>query len=142
MNWNEAYPESIQPTFDDVQAFVKTERLPELRVHLEGEYKVSPKMEYSGCSAQPGWNIKYKKGVKSLCTIYPMDGYFIMLVVIGNREQPETELLLPSFTEYIRGLYEKTAFSCGGRWLMIDVTDRAVLEDVEKLVAIRRGGKK
>ncbi|WP_423245054.1 DUF3788 family protein [Heliorestis acidaminivorans] len=26
-------------------------------------------MTYSKCSAQPGWNVKYKKSGKSLCTL-------------------------------------------------------------------------
>ncbi|WP_334291177.1 DUF3788 family protein [Alkaliphilus transvaalensis] len=33
--------------------------------HIEDTYKVKPQVEYSKCSALPGWNVKYKKSVKS-----------------------------------------------------------------------------
>ncbi len=39
-------------------------------------------------------------------------------------------------------LYRKTSFSCGGRWLMIEIKDEAVLEDVKSLISIRVRPKK
>jgi hypothetical protein len=84
-----------------------------------------------------GWNVKYKKSGKSLCTLYPMDGYFIALIVIGNKEVAETELFLPLCSKYVQELYKKTTFSCGGRWLMVNITDKDILEDVKNLIKIR-----
>jgi hypothetical protein len=46
-------------------------------------------------------------------------------------------MALGEFTPYLQELYGRTQFSCGGRWLMIRVADRSVLEDVKKLIAIR-----
>jgi hypothetical protein len=71
--------------------------------------------------------------------MYPMDGYFIALIVIGTKEETEVEsaAALGHFSPYLQELYGRTAFSCGGRWLMIRVTDREILEDVKKLIAIR-----
>jgi AraC family transcriptional regulator len=110
--------------------------------HVETEYQSKPVLEYSRCSMQYGWNIKYKKAGRTLCTLYPMEGYFTALVVIGDRERAETELVLPFFTEYLQRLYHETKTGMGQKWLMIDVTDHAVLEDVKQCIAIRRGKKK
>lgn len=88
---------------------------------------------------QRGWNIKFKRAGRSLCTLYPMEGYFIALVVIGERERAETELMLPSCTEYLQKPYKETKAGMGRKWLMIHVTDEAVLEDVKKCIAIRSG---
>jgi hypothetical protein len=66
-----------------------------------------------------------------------MNGYFIALIVIGNKEVPDTELFLPMCSRYVQDLYKKTSFSCGGRWLMINVTDKEILEDVKNLIKIR-----
>jgi hypothetical protein len=76
---------------------------------------------------KPGWNVKYQKSGKSLCTLYPMEGFFIALVVIGNKESFEAELMLPLLSSYTQSLYQNTAFSAGGRWLMINVTDQTIL---------------
>jgi hypothetical protein len=141
MEWSLIYGSDRQPDCGDITDFLG-EGAPlwvELQTYLEGAYGVPSKMSYSNCSAQPGWNVKYQKSGKSLCTMYPMDGYFIALIVIGVKEESEVEAAaaLGQFTPYLQELYQRTAFSCGGRWLMIRVTDRATLEDVKKLIAIR-----
>ncbi len=137
MEWSKIYDQSSQPSLDDVNDFIHSELWQELNSLLQETYHVKPAMSYSKCSAQPGWNVKYKKGAKSLCTLYPMDGFFIALVTIGNKETNEVELTLSSFSDYTQRLYQRTPFSCGGRWLMINVTDKAVLDDVVNLVNIR-----
>jgi hypothetical protein len=71
-----------------------------------------------------------------------MDGFFIALIVVGNKETEETELLMPSCTKYLQDLYSKTAFSCGGRWLMINVKDKKILNDIKDLIEIRIKAKK
>jgi AraC family transcriptional regulator len=71
-----------------------------------------------------------------------MEGYFIALIVIGERERTETELILPSCTAYLQQLYQKTKTVMNQKWLMIDVKDDEVLEDVKQLIAIRRGSSK
>jgi hypothetical protein len=38
--------------------------------------------------------VKYQNSGKSLCTLYPMEGYFIALVVIGAKEEEEVEMAL------------------------------------------------
>lgn len=143
MEWIDLYPNSIEPTEKDISNFIANPLWEKLYDFLKENYKVDPDYSYSSCSAQPGWNVKYKKGGKSLCTLYPMDGYFIALVVVGNKELPEVEIILPTCTEYVQGLFEKTR-SVGnmGRWLMINVTDEEILEDVENLIQIRRKIKK
>jgi hypothetical protein len=138
MEWNELYGSDKMPPFGAIEQYIgKTGLWQELTSYLEKSYLVSPKLTYSKCSAQPGWNVKYIKSGKSLCTLYPMEGYFIALVVIGAKEEPEAELARETLTPYVNRLYAETSFSCGGRWLMIEVRDKAVLDDVKRLIAIR-----
>lgn len=139
--WNELYNEAKEPTMNDIIEFINNPFFSELYTHIENTYNVKPKMEYSKCSAQPGWNIKYKKGGKTLCTFYPLQGYFIILVIIGNKEQQETEFIIPSLTPYTQELYSKTKFACGGRWLMIEIKEKSVFDDCLKLIDIRAKNK-
>ena len=60
-----------------------------------GEYKCNEKIEYSMCSLEKGWNVKFKKSGKSLCTIYPREGYFTILIVVGRKEKTLIEEMLP-----------------------------------------------
>ena len=131
-----------KPSMTTISAYVNNPLFECLCRHVETEYMSKPVLEYSRCSFQYGWNVKYKKAGRTLCTLYPMEGYFIALIVIGDREQAETEEMLPFFTEYLQQLYFETKTGMGQKWLMINVTDGAVLEDVKKCIAIRRGKKK
>ncbi len=98
---------------------------------LQETFRSTPEIAYSKCAAQPGWNVKYRKGGRSLCTLYPMSGYFIALVVVGSKEMTEAGLLIPSCCAYTQNLFEATRFSCGGKWMMLDVNNPEVLEDVK-----------
>lgn len=141
MEWNTLYDQNSPPTLDNIGKYVGSELWGNLNAFLEDTYKIQPIFTYSRCSMQPGWNVKYQKNGKSLCTLYPMEGFFIALVVIGNKESFEAELMLPSFSKYTQSLHQNTAFSAGGRWLMINVTEPAILDDVISLVQIRAKSK-
>lgn len=131
----------IQPDKNQLIDLVGSPLFEELLKHIENEYKVLPEFSYSGCSLQPGWNVKYKKSGKALCTIYPLKGEFIVLIVVGQKEKDEVEFKLGSFSNYTKNLYENTKEGMGQRWLMIEVKDEATLQDVKELIAIRRNSK-
>lgn len=140
--WSELYNQSNQPTLGSINAFINNELWYKLCSFIEETYSISPKLEYSKCSMQKGWNLKYKKGGKSLCTLYPMKDYFIALVVIGEKELIESELMLPTLSDYVQRLFSETVFSLGGKWLMIEVRENDVLEDTLKLIQLRVKPKK
>jgi hypothetical protein len=139
MKWIEAFNAQNQPDPQAISEFIGPGGALwlDLLKYIETAYQVKPKNSFSKCAAQPGWNVKYQKSSKSLCTLYPMEGFFIALIVIGAKEENETESALELFTPYVQDLYRKTSFSCGGRWLMIQVHEKAVLEDIKRLMAIR-----
>ncbi len=137
MEWSEVYKQDKTPSPDDISLFIGSAFWEEMNGWLKKTFAVSPKITYSKCAGQPGWNVKYQKGGKSLCTLYPMRGFFIALVVIGNKEMTETELLAPDLSEYTQALFRSTRFLCGGKWLMLHVDREEVLSDVKKLVGIR-----
>ena len=83
----EVFHKENQPTEDEIKEFVGTEisvLFTDLDNHLREDYKIKPKLAYSSCAMDNniwrGWNIKYRKSGKSLCTIYPQQGYFLVLI--------------------------------------------------------------
>ena len=137
MDWNELYPRGCEPTLEQVRAQIQSPLWDTLRGHLETLYGVLPHVEHSVCSGAPGWNVKYRKGGRALCTLYPHVGYFTCMVVLGTAEATGAELALPSCTPYVQALYNGANPMNGARWLMVDVTQPAILEDVERLIALR-----
>ena len=137
MNWNQRYPKNQQPSLGEIASFIDSPLWGDLCAWAETSYTITPKVEHSTCSGAPGWNVKYKKGGRALCTLYPDDGAFTAMVTVGSKEAAEAELLLPTFSDYLRELYARTSAFNGARWLMIRVTDPRVLEDVKALIRLR-----
>jgi len=141
MQWSELFGDECEPLDNQIKEFVNTPLWDDLSNYLQQTYNIKPKLSYSSCSMQEGfwkgWNVKYKKRGKSLCTLYPKQGYFIALVVVGAKESAEADLLITLCDEYTQELYNETQFSMGGKWLMIDVTSESVLNDVKDLIALR-----
>ena len=140
MMWSELYGQDKEPTFRDIEKFIGGELWQALGKFIEDTYGISPLLSYSRCAmdggAWKGWNVKYKKSGKALCTLYPKQGYFVALIVIGNKEIDEAEMVMPSCSEYIQKLY-KNSSSMDGKWLAVNVTDKKILEDLEMLIGIR-----
>ncbi len=141
MTWSEKYTQEFQPDLNAVAEYINSPLWTELLGFMEETYGVTPKIEYSKCSGAPGWNVKFKKGGRALCTLYPEKDVFTCLICIGSREVGEAELVLSSH-EALRVLYENTKPFNGARWLMIAVTDGDVVNVVKKLITIRACVKK
>lgn len=136
--WIPVKTEETGMSFTAISKQVHSPLFDSLCSYLEETYQVKPVVEFSKCTMQYGWNVKYKKGGRSLCTLYPQEGSFLALVVIGTREIAEAEILLPFLTEYVQQAFAETKTGIQQKWLMIEVKNTEVLEDVKQLVALRR----
>ena len=140
--WHELFPADRKPSMEDVADYVANPLWDAFIRFVDEVYGAQPRIEYSRCGAAPGWNVKYKARGRALCTVYPHDGFFICMVSVGSKEKPEAEGLLPACDPYVRALYERSADSSMGRWLMIEVTSEAILRDAEALMMLRASAKK
>ena len=140
MKWNERFDKENEPTETQIKEFVNSPLFDELDGHLRQVYKVKPKLAYSNCNmdggAWKGWNIKYQKSGKSLCTLYPKEGYLQLLVPVGAREMNEAELLMPLCTEYTQALWGRSG-GADYKSMAFEVRDESTLHDVKNLVEIR-----
>ena len=129
--WHELFPVGREPSMEDVADYVGNPLWDAFIRFVDEAYGAQPRIEYSRCGAAPGWNVKYKARGRALCT-----------VSVGSKEKPEAEGLLPACDPYVRALYERSADSSMGRWLMIEVTSEAILRDAEALMMLRAAPKK
>lgn len=143
MQWGELYGDEYEPLDHQIKEFVNTPLWDDLANHLQQTYNVGPTLFYSCCSMDKGfwkgWNVKYKKSGRQLCTLYPKQGYFVALIAVGAKEIAESDLLIPLCDEYTQDLYNRTEFGSIGKSLAVEVTDENILRDVKNLIAIRGG---
>mgnify|MGYP000921598709 CR=1 FL=1 len=135
--WHELYPSERKPEWDQIIQHIGNPLWDTFHRVLQTEFGATSRVEYSRCSAAPGWNVKYRKGGRALCTLYPRRGFFICLVCIGPGERTETELRLKGSTQYMQALYANSSGMNDTKWLMANVTDTEILRDVLMLVTIR-----
>jgi len=80
----EKFHKATQLTEAEMKDFMNLALFDDMDKHMREVYKVKPKYAYSSCAMDNniwrGWNIKYQKSGKSLCTLYPQQGYFMALV--------------------------------------------------------------
>lgn len=75
-----------------------------------------------------------------MCTIYPRENYFTVLVVVGKKEKDAVKAILQEFNPILRDIYYQTKDGNGQRWLMIDLEDKEnMYSDIFRLIDIRRG---
>lgn len=127
------------PSLEEIGEYVRNPVFARFCDEVKEKYGCQEILQYSSCSLAPGWNVKFRKGGRALCTLYPREGYVTIMVVVGRKEKEAVEAALPDCDPRLRELYYQTQEGNGQRWLMIDVEDPDRLyQDVFCLLQIRR----
>lgn len=128
-----------KPDMEEIEIFVENPLFHELCAHMEAAHKALVSIEYSCDKVLLGWNVRFRKGGRTLCRLYPKRGYFNVLVVVGGREKERVNALLPQMSDAMRELYLNTREGMGQRWLLVDLrAPDASYQDVLRLVSIRQ----
>ncbi|GFI60985.1 hypothetical protein IMSAG049_00136 [Clostridiales bacterium] len=128
------------PTLEEIGDYINNPIFVRFCSKIKNKYKCNEKIEFSSCSWENGWNIKFKRSGKTLCTIYPRENYFTVMVVIGKNEKESVDTILPNCNAELQDIYKRTKEGGGQRWLMIDLEDEGNMYfDVCHLIEIRSG---
>lgn len=130
---------NICPTLEEIGQYVRNPVFMQFCSEVKDTFQCAEKIEFSACSMEPGWNVKFKKSGKTLCTVYPKEGYMTVMVVVGRKEKEAAEAALPECTAELREIYRQTREWNGQRWLMVGLEDGGgIYEDLLRLIQIRR----
>ncbi len=84
-----------------------------------------------------GWGLRFKKS-KSFCTLIPERGRLAALIVFGGAEREKAETILPRLSPDVRHKYAAATTYHDGKWLVLYLDNDELLDDVEKLLALKR----
>lgn len=118
MEWSRRFPQNVQPNLEQIAAFAGTPLWAELCTWLETEWNVRPLVQYSSCSGAKGWNVKYRKSGRALCTLYPGlpgGGSFTCLVAVGQKQAMAAEACLGAACSYVQDAYRAAPLLNGAR---------------------------
>lgn len=112
----------------------------ELIDFVESHYEFEP--TWSEAGKYGIWEIKYRKSGKTLCAFYLKDDFFTVLVVFGKAEREKFESAQSEFHPEIVELYTNTHQYHDGKWLWINASDMSLVEDIKRLIVIKKKPKK
>lgn len=113
----------------------------ELRDWIENTYPgvFSPDWLYGG--KKHGWSLRYKKS-KLFCTLVPEKGRLAVLIVFGGPEREKVEGIRGALSGPTLALYDQAATYHDGKWVLLAVESKQVLDDVRRLLAVKRRSKR
>lgn len=130
---------NICPDLEEIGSYIQNPLFSKFCSTIMDRYQCKEKIEFSSCSWEHGWNIKFKKSGKTLCTIYPREAYFTVLLIVGQKEKESVESILAGCTDTLQEIYRQTKEGNGQKWLMIDLEDEdSLYYDVLRLIEIRK----
>lgn len=84
------------------------------------------------------YEYKYRRGGKTLCSLYARENYIGFMVILGKAEREKFEADRKSFSDTILKIYDETKTYHDGKWIMLELTDNSLFDDIEKLMLIKR----
>ena len=132
-----------KPTEEEILSFIgehAKEAWLEIKQFIEKHYDIEPETLYYG--TKYGWTIRYRKGGKTLCSLFPEKDGFTILITLGKKESEKVLSLFDELSSKTQKLLRNTKQLHDGRWLWIRLLAKSDTDDVKKLLQIKRRPKK
>lgn len=84
------------------------------------------------------YEYKYRRGGKTLCSLYARENCFGFMIIFGKKEREKFEANRQNYANAIQKVYEDATTYHDGKWLMFELTDSSLFEDIKRLLAIKR----
>lgn len=86
------------------------------------------------------WNYEYKfqRGGKTLCGFYIKKDILGFMLIFGKAEREKIESTRENYSNQFLKLYDDATTYRDGKWVMLELEDSSLIEDIKKLLLIKR----
>ncbi len=84
------------------------------------------------------YEYKYRRGGKTLCTLYAKQNVANILITLGKAEREKVEINRKFFSPSLLTLYSETKTYHDGKWLWIQIDESMSIDDIVNLLKIKR----
>ena len=84
------------------------------------------------------YEYKYRRGGKTLCALYAKEQTIGFMVILGKDERTKFESMREMFSNAAQKIYDETTTFHDGKWLMFELKDTSLFDDIERLLSIKR----
>lgn len=103
---------------------------------IDGQYDMERLWDKGGKAWT--YEYKYRRGGKTLCTLYARENCVGFMVIFGKNEREKFEASRERYSEQIQMIYDAAKTYHDGKWVMFQPVDTILLDDFMKLLAIKR----
>lgn len=107
----------------------------ELRAMIEKSYD----MEHIWNSGGKMWKYecKYRRGGKTLCTLYARESCIGFMVIFGKSEREKFEAQRHNYSDEAQSIYDASKTYHDGKWIMFTPHDTSMFDDFMKMLRIK-----
>ena len=84
------------------------------------------------------YEYKYRRGGKTMCALYAKEQTIGFMVILGKDERTKFESMREMFSNVAQKIYDETTTFHDGKWLMFELKDTSLFNDIERLLSIKR----
>lgn len=97
-------------------------------------------MEQTWNNGGKKWNYEYKfrKSGKTLCAFYFKKNSLGLMLIFGKQERDKVENIRNELSNAVLEAYDHAQIFHDGKWVMFNIVDYSMLEDLKKLLFIKR----
>ena len=103
---------------------------------IEQKYNMEQMWNYGG--KKWTYEYKYRRGGKTLCALYAKEQTIGFMVILGKDERTKFESMREMFSNAAQKIYDETTTFHDGKWLMFELKDTSLFNDIERLLSIKR----
>ncbi len=108
--------------------------------YISQYYDFTPELIYF--TKNYGWSVRYRKNNKTLSYFFPKKDAFSILIILGNNEAEQVQLIKDKLNENVIQVFDNTEQLHDGRWLWIEVMNSDDISSFKELLSIKKKPKK
>lgn len=106
-----------------------------LNDYINSNFKVKREINYFG--KKYGWCIKYKKTSKTFCVLFPEQGSFTFLIVLGRKELEKINDMKSDLSAEVIKTINNTHQYHDGKWVYIRLKDDNFINDIKNIIKVK-----
>lgn len=84
------------------------------------------------------YEYKFRKGGKTLCAFYFKDNTLGFMIIFDKDERTKVEEIRNELSPSVLEIYDTAETFHDGKWVMFHITNSTIIEDLKKLLFIKR----
>ena len=85
-----------------------------------------------------GWTVRYRKGKKTLVSLFPEKGAFSALLVLGRAESEKVNQIREELNQNFLSVFDETEQLRDGKWMWIRILNQEDLDTLIKVIQVKR----